>query len=76
MMAGFQYAGRPVQLGRGDLVVAISRGSSGLARGAGDLIKSLAGRPVAEIVSKLHQALARANPEGTETSLVLARRTE
>ena len=75
MMEGFRYGTQRMELGAGDAVIVLSEASQGLFRGAADLVASLQGKPVGEIVTMVHKALRRANPEGElETSVLFARR--
>ncbi len=76
MIAGSKYTSRTVPLGVGDVALAMSRGSVGLVRGAGDLVASLIGKSAADVVSALHGALARAHPVGTEITVLMVRRTQ
>lgn len=61
MMGGFLYGTEQVELGAGDAVIVLSHISPGLFRGAADLVASLQGRPVGDIVATLHKALAKAH---------------
>ncbi len=75
MMDGFLYGTERTELGSGDSVLVLSQVSTGVFRGAADLVASLQGRPVGEVVSTLHKALARANPDAPgEASVVFVRR--
>jgi serine phosphatase RsbU (regulator of sigma subunit) len=75
MMGGFLYGTQKIELGAGDAVVVLSRGSQGLFRGAADLVASLQGKPVGEIVGMVQKALKRAQPEDpVETSILFIRR--
>jgi sigma-B regulation protein RsbU (phosphoserine phosphatase) len=75
MMEGFQYGTERVELGAGDSVIVLSDVTTGVFRGAADLVASLRGKPVGEVVSTLHKALARANPDAPgEASVLFVRR--
>jgi serine phosphatase RsbU (regulator of sigma subunit) len=75
MMAGFLYGTQRMELGAGDAVLVLSEATQGLFRGAADLVASLQGKPVGEIVTMVHKALKKANPEGrVETSVLFARK--
>jgi len=75
MMDGFTYGTETVELGSGDAVLVLSVVSQGLFRGAADLVASLQGKPAGEVVSTLHRALAKAQPDGhVEVSVLFVRR--
>ena len=77
MMAGFRYGSRSVQLGAGEVLVALSVAPGGLAGGAADLTAQLQGKPAGEIVQMIHQALEKAQ-EGSgirETSVAFIRKS-
>jgi sigma-B regulation protein RsbU (phosphoserine phosphatase) len=75
MMEGFLYGTERMELGAGDSVIVLSQVSTGVFRGAADLVASLQGKPVGEVVSTLHKALARANPDiPGEASVVFVRK--
>ncbi len=71
MMEGFFYGTQRMELGVGDAVIVLSEVSQGIFRGAADLVASLQGKPVGNVVSTLHMALAKAHPEGTVEASVL-----
>ena len=71
MMAGFLYGTERMELGAGDAVIVLSEVSQGIFRGAADLVASLQGKPVGEVVSTLHRALAKAHPDGSVEASVL-----
>jgi CRP-like cAMP-binding protein len=74
MMKGFLYETQQMELGVGDAVLVLSEASQGIFRGAADLVSSLHGKPVGEIVSTVHRALKKAQPDATqETSILLVR---
>ena len=74
MMEGFLYGTERVELGAGDAVVVLSDVSPGVFRGAADLVASLQGKPAGEVVSTLHRALAKADPDSpVETSVLFLR---
>ena len=56
-------------------MVVLSGGSQGLFRGAADLVASLQGKPVGEIVGMVQKALKKAQPEDpVETSILFIRK--
>lgn len=75
MMEGFLYGTQRMELGAGDAVIVLSEASQGIFRGAADLVASLQGKPVGEIVSTVHKALKKAHPDATtETSVLFIRK--
>lgn len=75
MMEGFLYGTQKLELGVGDAVIALSEVSQGIFRGAADLVASLRGKPVGDVVTTLHKALAKAHPSGAvETSVLFVRK--
>ena len=75
MMDGFLYGTERLELGAGDAVIVLSEVSQGVFRGAADLVASLQGKPVGEVVSTLHKALAKAHPDSSvEASVLFVRR--
>jgi serine phosphatase RsbU (regulator of sigma subunit) len=75
MMDGFLYGTEKMELGAGDSVLVLSDVPKGVFRGAADLVSSLQGKPAGDIVSKLHRALAKAQPDSNlEASVILVRR--
>jgi serine phosphatase RsbU (regulator of sigma subunit) len=75
MMEGFLYGTEKMELGAGDSVIVLSEVSKGIFRGAADLVASLQGKPVGEVVSTLHKALAKAQPEvPVEASVLFVRK--
>ena len=71
MMEGFLYGTERMELGAGDAVVVLSDISPGVFRGAADLVASLQGKPAGEVVSTLHRALAKAEPDTSVEATVL-----
>jgi len=71
MMGGFLYGTERMELGAGDSVIVLSEVSQGVFRGAADLVASLQGKPVGDVVSTLHKALAKAHPDDPVESSVL-----
>jgi sigma-B regulation protein RsbU (phosphoserine phosphatase) len=71
MMEGFLYGTERMELGAGDAVVVLSDVSPGIFRGAADLVASLQGKPAGEVVSTLHKALAKAEPDSSVEASVL-----
>lgn len=75
MLDGFLYGTERVELGAGDAVIVLSQVQQGVFRGAADLVASLQGRPAGEVVSTLHKALAKAQPDaGVEATVLFVRR--
>jgi CRP-like cAMP-binding protein len=75
MMEGFLYGTQTMELGAGDAVIVLSEAPQGIFRGAADLVASLQGKPVGEIVSTVHKALKKALPDAsTETSVLFIRK--
>jgi serine phosphatase RsbU (regulator of sigma subunit) len=75
MMEGFLYGTERMELGAGDSVIVISEVPQGIFRGAADLVASLQGKPVGEVVSTLHKALAKAQPDSpVEASVLIVRK--
>lgn len=75
MMDGFLYGTQTMELGAGDAVIVLSDAPQGIFRGAADLVASLQGKPVGEIVSTVHKALKKALPDATtETSVLFIRK--
>ncbi len=75
MMEGFQYGTERLELGAGDSVIVLSEVSQGVFRGAADLVASLQGKPVGEVVTTLHKALAKAQPDQpVEASVLFVRK--
>ncbi len=75
MMEGFLYGTQRMELGVGDAVIVLSEASQGLFRGAADLVASLQGKPVGDIVTTVHKAMKKAQPdEPLEISILFLRR--
>jgi hypothetical protein len=75
MMDGFRYARESIPVGPGDVFIMLSRGSSGLFRGAADLVAQVQGRTAGEVVSTLHGAIRKAHQgQERDTSVVFARK--
>lgn len=75
MLEGFLYGTQRLDVGVGDAVIVLSKGSSGIFRGAADLAASLQGKPVGEVVSTIQKALRKAQEDGpVETSVLFIRR--
>ncbi|MFO8175887.1 MAG: cyclic nucleotide-binding domain-containing protein [Longimicrobiales bacterium] len=75
MLEGFLYGTQQMELGAGDAVIVLSAASQGLFRGAADLVVSLQGKPVGEVVTLVHKALKKARSQvDLETSVLFARR--
>ena len=75
MLEGFLYGTQRMELGAGDAVIVFSEAPQGIFRGAADLVASLQGKPVGEVVSTVHKALKKAQEgEGVETSVLFIRK--
>lgn len=75
MLDGFKYATQVVTLGAGDMVIVLSQGSTGIFRGAADLVSNLQQKPAGEVVSTVHTALRRAQGEDAlETTVLFIRK--
>lgn len=73
MMAGFNYGTERAALGSGTSVLVLSGGSTGLFRGAADLVAEVQGKPAGEVVGTIHRAIRKAR-EGEEISVLFLRR--
>jgi serine phosphatase RsbU (regulator of sigma subunit) len=71
MLEGFLYGTERRELGAGDAVVVLSEASQGIFRGAADLVASLQGKPVADIVGTVQKAMKKAEPDVTVERSVL-----
>ncbi len=67
MMDGFGYGSETVEVGAGDTALVLSGGSTGLFRGAADLVSQVVGKPAGEVVATVHKAVRRAQ-EAEETT--------
>jgi hypothetical protein len=75
MLEGFLYGTQRIDVGAGDAVVVLSEASQGVFRGTADLVASLQGKPVGEVVSTVHKALKKASAEAPlETSVLFLRK--
>lgn len=75
MMDGFRYGNATVAMGPGDVFLALSRASSGLLRGAADLVAQVQGRTARDVVETLHRALRRSDEGGgREISVLFVRK--
>ncbi len=75
MLEGFLYGTQRIELGAGDAVIVFSEAPKGIFRGAADLVASLQGKPVGEVVSTVLKALKKAQEgEGAETSVLFIRK--
>lgn len=76
MMGGFRYGIERLEMEAGDVALVLSEASKGLFRGAADLVATLEGKPVREVVATVHRALRKARGgDVPETSVLFARRT-
>jgi hypothetical protein len=75
MLAGFLYGTQRMELGAGDSVLVLSEASQGIFRGAADLVATLHGKPVGEVVSTLRKALSKARQdEDPDVSVLFVRK--
>ena len=75
MMEGFRYGTQQTELGAGDAVIVLSEGTQGIFRGAADLVSSLQGKPVAQVVETVQKALRKAEPDKpVEASILYLRK--
>ncbi|MFP3947214.1 MAG: PP2C family protein-serine/threonine phosphatase [Longimicrobiales bacterium] len=76
MMGGFRYGIQRIEMQQGDVALVLSEASKGLFRGAADLVATLEGKPVREVVETIHRALRKARGgDVPETSVLFARKT-
>lgn len=71
MMDGFRYGTQTLDMGAGDMVVVLSHGSTGLFRGAADLVSTLQQKPAGEVVTTVHEAIRRSQGDAVEETTVL-----
>ncbi|MFV2007349.1 MAG: cyclic nucleotide-binding domain-containing protein [Longimicrobiales bacterium] len=75
MLDGFKYGTQTVTVGAGDMVIVLSKGSTGMFRGAADLVSNLQQKPAGEVVSAVHKALRRAQgDDAVETTVLFIRK--
>lgn len=76
MMEGFRYRSRRVEMGPGDVLLVLSRASSGLFRGAADLVAQVHGKTAGETVETVHRAIRKAAGDRPveETSVLFVRK--
>ncbi len=75
MLDGFKYATQIVTVGAGDMVIVLSQGSTGMFRGAADLVSNLQQKPAGEVVATVHMALRRAQgADAPETTVLFIRK--
>jgi CRP-like cAMP-binding protein len=75
MLEGFIYGTQRMELGAGDAVIVFSEAPQGIFRGAADLVASLQGKPVGEVVSTVQKAIGKAQAgEGAEASILFVRK--
>ena len=71
MLDGFQYGTEEFQIGTGDMVIVLSTGSTGLFRGAADLVSTLQQKPAGEVVATVHKAIRKLQGDDSEETTVL-----
>jgi serine phosphatase RsbU (regulator of sigma subunit) len=75
MLQGFQYGSSVLDLGPGDEAIVLTGASSGLFRGAADLVASLAGKPAGHVVSTVHKAIRKSQvDQPIETTVLFLRK--
>lgn len=75
LMEGFRYGSRRLPMGPGDVLVALTDASTGLFRGALDLVAQVQGRTAGEVVGTLHRAVRKVQGERPrETTVMLIRK--
>ena len=71
MLEGFQYGTQEYQIGTGDMVIVLSTASTGLFRGAADLVSTLQQKPTGEVVATVHKAIRKLQGDNAEEITVL-----
>ena len=71
MLDGFQYGTQEYEIGTGDMVIVVSTVSTGLFRGAADLVSTLQQKPAGEVVATVHKAIRKLQGEDTQEITVL-----
>jgi len=71
MLDGFQYGTQQYQIGTGDMVIVLSTASTGLFRGAADLVSTLQQKPAGEVVATVHKAIRKLQGDNAEEITVL-----
>ncbi len=75
MLDGFRYGAQEIQIGTGEMVIVLSTGSTGLFRGAADLVSTLQQKPAGEVVSAVHRAMRKLQgPDVEETTVLFLRK--
>lgn len=75
LMEGFRYGSRTLPMGPGDVLVALTDASTGLFRGAADLVAQVQGRTAGKVVSTIHRAVRKAQGDRPrETTVLLVRK--
>lgn len=75
MLDGFRYGSERAAMGVGDSLLALSSGSTGLFRGAADLVVQVQERTAGEVVATVHKGLRAALDDPTrEVSVLFLRR--
>jgi CRP-like cAMP-binding protein len=71
MLGGFQYGTEEIELGAGDAAIVLSEATPGLFRGTADLVATLQGKPVGDVVKTVHKAVQKAAEGQAEETTVL-----
>ncbi len=75
MLEGFKYGTQRIGLGTGDTGLVLAGVSTGLFRGAADLVAQVHGKPAGEVVATVHKAIRKAQGNGaSEISVVYLRK--
>lgn len=75
MLDGFRYGTQQAAMGVGDALLVLSSGSTGLFRGAADLVVEVQERTAGEVVATVHRGLRAAGENGSnEVSVLFLRR--
>lgn len=75
MLDGFRYGTQQAAMGVGDALLVLSSGSTGLFRGAADLVVEVQERTAGEVVATVHRGLRAADENGSnEVSVLFLRR--
>jgi sigma-B regulation protein RsbU (phosphoserine phosphatase) len=75
MMEGFRYGEESVSMGAGDALLVLSSGTTGLFRGAADLVAQVQERTAGDVVATVHRGLRKAQGEqAPEVSVLFLRK--
>ena len=71
MLEGFRYGTERAAMVSGSSLLALAGGSTGLFRGAADLVAEVQEKTAGEVVGTVHRAVRRAHPDGSREVSVL-----